>query len=167
MGYRNRHSPVQNRPRGDPLRRHHSSGKGRQPRQWPASRLTWHQLTYDLATQVSPSELPALRSQILLLLKHFAAGPKPIRVQLCVCLAILAIQMKDWNDVLPSVVQSLSGTPESHACILDFLRVLPEEVTEGRNISLSVRGFSSLRPGLRRLASAPLSAARYRRGVRI
>lgn len=94
-------------------------------------------LTYDLATQVSPSELPALRSQILLLLKHFAAGPKPIRVQLCVCLAILAIQMKDWNDVLPSVVQSLSDTPESHACILDFLRVLPEEVTEGRNISLS------------------------------
>ncbi|KAJ6447050.1 mRNA transport regulator [Purpureocillium lavendulum] len=94
-------------------------------------------LTYDLNTQVSTSELPALRSQILLLLKHFAAGPKPIRVQLCVCLAILAIQMKDWHDVLPSVVQSLSDSPESHACILDFLRVLPEEVTEGRKINLS------------------------------
>ncbi|KAM5348232.1 hypothetical protein ACJ41O_008056 [Fusarium nematophilum] len=94
-------------------------------------------ITYDLATQVPPSELPALRSQILLLLKHFAAGPKPIRVQLCVCLAILAIQMKEWNDVLPSVVQSLSDSPESHACILDFLRVLPEEVTEGRKITLS------------------------------
>lgn len=48
--------------------------------------------------------------------------------------------MKDWNDVLPSVVQSLSDSPESHACILDFLRVLPEEVTEGRKITLSVRG---------------------------
>ncbi|KJZ77914.1 hypothetical protein HIM_02551 [Hirsutella minnesotensis 3608] len=94
-------------------------------------------LTYDLATQISPGELPELRSQILLLLKHFAAGPKPIRVQLCVCLAILAIQMKDWNDVLPSVVQSLSDSPDSHACILDFLRVLPEEVTEGRKITLS------------------------------
>ncbi|EFY92717.1 Importin-beta domain containing protein [Metarhizium acridum CQMa 102] len=96
-------------------------------------------ITYDLTTQVPPSELPALRSQILLLLKHFAAGPKPIRVQLCVCLAILAIQMKDWNDVLPSVVQSLGDSPESHACILDFLRVLPEEVTEGRKITLSHR----------------------------
>ncbi|KIE02208.1 Importin-beta domain containing protein, partial [Metarhizium majus ARSEF 297] len=94
-------------------------------------------ITYDLTTQVPPSELPALRGQILLLLKHFAAGPKPIRVQLCVCLAILAIQMKDWNDVLPSVVQSLGDSPESHACILDFLRVLPEEVTEGRKITLS------------------------------
>ncbi|KAF4513320.1 hypothetical protein G6O67_000608 [Ophiocordyceps sinensis] len=94
-------------------------------------------LTYDLSTQISPNELPELRTQILLLLKHFAPGPKPIRTQLCVCLAILAIQMKDWDDVLPSVVQSLADSPESHACILDFLRVLPEEVTEGRKITLS------------------------------
>lgn len=98
------------------------------------------QITYDLSTQVPTNELPALRTQILMLLKEFAVGPKPIRVQLCVCLAILAIQMKDWNDVLPSVVQSLSDSPESHACILDFLRVLPEEVTEGRKITLSVCG---------------------------
>lgn len=80
-------------------------------------------------------------------MKHFAAGPKPIRVQLCVCLAILAIQMKDWNDVLPMVVQALSDSPESHACILDFLRVLPEEVTEGRKITLTVCGLcESLEP---------------------
>ncbi|KAH7017336.1 armadillo-type protein [Ilyonectria destructans] len=94
-------------------------------------------ITYDLSTQVPPSELPGLRSQILLFLKRYAPGPKPIRVQLCVCLAILAIQMKEWTDVLASVVQSLSDSPESHACILDFLRVLPEEVTEGRKITLS------------------------------
>lgn len=88
-----------------------------------------------------PSELPALRNQILLQLKEYAGGPKPIRVQLCVCLAILAIQMKDWNDVLPTVVQSLGDSSESHACILDFLRVLPEEVTAGRKINLSVCGY--------------------------
>ncbi|KAH7160891.1 armadillo-type protein [Dactylonectria macrodidyma] len=94
-------------------------------------------ITYDLSTQVPPSELAGLRNQILLFLKRYAPGPKPIRVQLCVCLAILAIQMKEWNDVLATVVQSLSDSPESHACILDFLRVLPEEVTEGRKITLS------------------------------
>lgn len=98
------------------------------------------QITYDLSTQVAPSELESLRNQILLLLQRYATGPKPIRVQLCVCLAILAIQMKDWNDVLSSVVGSFGSTPESHAAILDFLRVLPEEVTEGRKINLSVRG---------------------------
>lgn len=97
------------------------------------------QITYDLSTQVSEAELPALQQQVLLLLKHFSAGPKPIRVQLCVCLAILAIQMKDWKDVLPTVVSSLGDNVESHASILDFLRVLPEEVIEGRKITLTVR----------------------------
>ena len=61
-------------------------------------------------------------------------------MQLCVCLAILAIQMKEWKDVLSTVVQTLGNDVESHAAILDFLRVLPEEVTEGRKITLSVRG---------------------------
>lgn len=92
------------------------------------------------------SDLPALRSQLLVLLKRFAPGPKPVRVQLCVCLAILAIQMRQWNDVLPMVVSSLGSDVESHACILDFLRVLPEEVTEGRKINLSVRGTRTSRP---------------------
>ncbi|KAK3687352.1 armadillo-type protein [Podospora appendiculata] len=94
-------------------------------------------ITYDLATQISESDLPALRNQILVLLKKFAPGPKPVRVQLCVCLAILAIQMQTWKDVLPTVVAALGNDVTSHACILDFLRVLPEEVTEGRKITLS------------------------------
>ncbi|EMR66128.1 putative exportin 1-like protein [Eutypa lata UCREL1] len=99
-------------------------------------------ITYDLSTQVPVTGLPALRSQILALLKQYAAGPKPIRVQLCVCLAHLAIQMKDWKDVLPLVVSSLGNEAESHACILDFLRVLPEEVTEGRKITLTEEELS-------------------------
>lgn len=48
--------------------------------------------------------------------------------------------MRDWKDVLPVVVSSLGNQVESHACILDFLRVLPEEVTEGRKINLTVCG---------------------------
>lgn len=99
-----------------------------------------HQITYDLVTQVPESDLPPLRDQILLLLKKYAAGPKPVRVQLCVCLATLAIQMRSWKDVLPTVVSALGSEVQSHAAILDFLRVLPEEVTEGRKINLSVRG---------------------------
>lgn len=98
------------------------------------------QITFDLQSQVPPNEILAVRNQILELLQLYASGPKPIRVQLCVCLAILAIQMLDWKDVLPVVVSSLGNQVESHACILDFLRVLPEEVTEGRKITLTVRG---------------------------
>ncbi|RWA10704.1 hypothetical protein EKO27_g4404 [Xylaria grammica] len=94
-------------------------------------------ITFDLQSQVPASEMVAVRNQLLELLHLYAPGPKPIRVQLCVCLAILAIQMRDWKDVLAVVVSSLGNQVESHACILDFLRVLPEEVTEGRKITLT------------------------------
>ncbi|KAI0599384.1 exportin 1-like protein [Biscogniauxia sp. FL1348] len=99
-------------------------------------------ITFDLSTQVPAAEHLAVRTQLLALLKLYAPGPRPIRVQLCVCLAILAIQMKDWKDVLPVVVSSLGNDVESHACILDFLRVLPEEVTEGRKITLTEEELS-------------------------
>ena len=72
------------------------------------------------------------------LLATFAKGPKPIRTQLCVCLANLAIQMLEWKDVLPMVVSTLGNDADSLPCVLDFLRVLPEEVTEGRKINLTV-----------------------------
>src|SRR2546426_215086 len=105
--------------------------------------------------QLSGTEILALRDQLLVLLRHFAAGPKPIRVQLCVCLAILAIQMTEWKGVMQDVVSTLSRDVESHACILDFLRVLPEEVTEGRKINLTVCGLRNHRPGR---ASSPSPA---------
>jgi len=71
------------------------------------------------------------------LLATYARGPKPIRTQLCVCLANLAIQMLEWKDVLQLVVSTLGSDPASIACVLEFLHVLPEEVTEGRKINLT------------------------------
>ncbi|KAL5614629.1 uncharacterized protein BROUX77_000466 [Berkeleyomyces rouxiae] len=96
-------------------------------------------ITYDLSTQIPQDQIAGLRDQLLLFLTHFASGPKAIRVQLCVSLAILAIQMTGWKDVLPTVVNALSS---SHAAILDFLRVLPEEVTDGRKITLTEEELS-------------------------
>jgi transportin-3 len=46
--------------------------------------------------------------------------------------------MTGWKDVVQMVVSVLGNSPDSHACILDFLKVLPEEVTEGRKITLTV-----------------------------
>lgn len=147
MGHDNEHPYLLCRARSEAVRRHYPAREGRFLGRLVATTALFlaltpdsSQITYDLAGQVPESELPGLRDRLLLLLKHFAAGPKPIRVQLCVCLAILAIQMKAWRDVLGTVVTSLGDDVESHACILDFLRVLPEEVTEGRKIHLSVRG---------------------------
>lgn len=79
----------------------------------------------------------ALRDSVLNLLVVYASGPRPIQTQLCVCLASLAIQMLEWKDVLATVGSAL-GT-NAGDCVLDFLKILPEEVTEGRKINLTVR----------------------------
>jgi transportin-3 len=70
-------------------------------------------------------------------LAAYAQGPKPIRTQLCVALANLAIQMLEWKDVLQTMVKTLGSDQKSIACVLEFLHVLPEEVTEGRKINLT------------------------------
>lgn len=47
--------------------------------------------------------------------------------------------MLEWKDVLSVVVSTLGNDANSIACVLEFLHVLPEEVTEGRKINLTVR----------------------------
>lgn len=92
---------------------------------------------YDL-DQLPEEQLSGLRGSLLSLLSTYSNGPKPIRTQLCVCLVNLAIQMLAWKNVLPLVASTLGSS--SGDTVLDFLRILPEEVTEGRKINLSVRG---------------------------
>ncbi|KAF2452741.1 armadillo-type protein [Lineolata rhizophorae] len=93
-------------------------------------------ITYDLH-QLPREALAGLRDSLISSLAAFRAGPKPVRTQLCVSLANLAIQMTEWKDVLPLVISTLGGDPASIPSVLEFLRVLPEEVTEGRKINLS------------------------------
>lgn len=93
------------------------------------------QITYDL-DQVPRAQLPALRDSILSFLVAYGQGPRPIRTQLCVSLAVLAIQMTEWKDVLDSVGAALGASAGD--AVLEFLKVLPEEVFEGRKINLSV-----------------------------
>lgn len=79
-----------------------------------------------------------LRNSLLSLLVRYRSGSRPIRTQLCVCLAGLALQLLEWKDVIGLVVSTLGNDVESSICLLEFLRVLPEEVTEGRKVSLTV-----------------------------
>ncbi|KAL3471848.1 armadillo-type protein [Aspergillus californicus] len=91
-------------------------------------------IMFDL-DQLPAGSVVALRDSVLNLLVAFAAGPRPIQTQLCVCLSSLAIQMIQWKDVLATVGASLGSSAGD--CVLEFLRILPEEVTEGRKINLS------------------------------
>ncbi|KAI2788206.1 hypothetical protein POX_e06219 [Penicillium oxalicum] len=90
-------------------------------------------IVFDL-DQLPPDSVVALRDSVLNLLVAFASGPRPIQTQLCVCLASLAIQMLGWKDVLATVGSALGSSAGD--CVLEFLKILPEEVTEGRKINL-------------------------------
>ncbi|KIW13684.1 hypothetical protein PV08_08875 [Exophiala spinifera] len=93
-------------------------------------------IIYDLH-QLPAEALIPLRDSLLSLLQHYLAGPRPIRTQLCICLASLAIQLTTWKDVLSTVGSAVGNSSDGGDCLLDFLRILPEEVTEGRKINLS------------------------------
>ena len=50
--------------------------------------------------------------------------------------------MLEWKDVLATVGTALGSSAGD--CVLDFLKILPEEVMEGRKIHLSVCSISHL-----------------------
>ena len=53
--------------------------------------------------------------------------------------------MTDWHDVLPLIMSSLDMHNDNGiSTILEFLKILPEEVTEGRKFNLSVRSSTDL-----------------------
>ena len=94
--------------------------------------------------QLPRDTLPALRQSLFDLLLRYQNGPKPIRTQLTVSLAHLAIQMTEWKNVLSVVISTFSGKGDgATACFLEFLRVLAEELMEGRKINLSVCSAST------------------------
>lgn len=95
------------------------------------------QITYDIH-QLPRESLFGLRDSLISLLVSYRNGARPIRTQLCVCLAGLALQMLEWKDVIDLVVRALGTDAQSLVVLLEFLTVLPEEVMEGRKISLSV-----------------------------
>jgi transportin-3 len=95
------------------------------------------QITYDLH-QLQREELVSLRDSLINLLVLYRTGARPIRTQLCVSLAGLALQMLEWKDVIGLAVQALGNDQHGSVVLLEFLTVLPEEVTDGRKVSLSV-----------------------------
>ncbi|KAI5779441.1 armadillo-type protein [Peziza echinospora] len=95
-------------------------------------------VTYDIH-QLPRESLTSLRDSLLNLLFSYRDTPqgRPIRTQLSVSLASLALQMTSWKDVVDVVVLALNHDAAGSLALLEFLTVLPEEVTEGRKVSLT------------------------------
>jgi transportin-3 len=84
----------------------------------------------------------SLRDSLLSLLSGYAAtGPQVINTQLCLSLAILAIQMPAWKNVVAQFVELFGNSADTIPTLLEFLTVLPEEVNNNNRIPIGVSIF--------------------------
>ncbi|CAO1619937.1 unnamed protein product [Parajaminaea phylloscopi] len=91
--------------------------------------------THDL-DQVPASARQSLRDTLLTALAAYSSGPRVIQTQLCLTLSGLALQMTDaeWPDVVKDLTSRFGNDPASVGILLEFLTVLPEEVTSNHRI---------------------------------
>ncbi|WFD22937.1 Nuclear import receptor [Malassezia equina] len=94
-------------------------------------------VTFDLE-QLPSQTLVQLRDTLLHALDLYTSGPRVVQTQLCLALAALALQMPEssWGTVIPGMVERFGGTPATVGTLLEFLTVLPEEVTNNHRIPL-------------------------------
>ena len=83
----------------------------------------------------------ALRDTLVGALEKFISGPKVIQVQLSLALSGLALQFPAWEDAFGSIVDKFGQNPVAIPLLLEFLTVLPEEITSNTRIPISVRIF--------------------------
>lgn len=92
---------------------------------------------YDLG-QV-PQELSAqLKSSVLELVGAYCGeNDRLIRTQLCLTLAHLALQYLQWDGAMNEISSYLSSKPEYMPALLEFFKVLPEELSESNKSALT------------------------------
>jgi transportin-3 len=65
-------------------------------------------------------------------------GPRNIVVQLCLALSGLALQFPGWDHAVQQMIDSFGRNPAMVPTLLQFLTVLPEEVTSNTKIPVTV-----------------------------
>ncbi|KAI0361316.1 ARM repeat-containing protein [Trametes cingulata] len=93
-------------------------------------------VTYDLADMSTP-DLLQLRETLLKALEAYHAGPRNILVQLCLAISGLALQLPAWEDPVQDLIDAFGRNPATVPALLQFLTVLPEEVTTNTKIPIT------------------------------
>ncbi|KAK9762669.1 Nuclear import receptor [Basidiobolus ranarum] len=93
-------------------------------------------ITYDLK-ELDTQARNSLRDSLLNLLHQFRAGPNIIVTQLCLSIANLALQTSNWENPVKQLIQLYASNPETASCLLEFLSVLPEEISGDRKVPIS------------------------------
>ncbi|KDR84886.1 hypothetical protein GALMADRAFT_53692 [Galerina marginata CBS 339.88] len=93
-------------------------------------------VTYDL-NQVDPGNILALRDTLLTALETYKGGPRTIIVQLSLAVAGLALQFPAWENPVQTLIDSFGRNPATVGTLLEFLTLLPEEVSGNTRIPIS------------------------------
>ncbi|CAH1762563.1 14097_t:CDS:2 [Entrophospora sp. SA101] len=104
------------------------------------ARTLRQKITLDLH-QLDSNARISLRDSLLELLYQYRSGPRNVITQLCLSIAALALQMQDWKNVTHQVAEFYGKNPETILCLLEFLKILPEEVYTNNRIPISDHEF--------------------------
>ena len=102
-----------------------------------------HERVHDLQAVYDLEQLPheartQLRDTLLVALQGYAQGPRVIQARICLALAAMALQMQGWTDVVPGMIAKFGNDPGTVNILLEFLAVLPEEMTMNHRIPIDV-----------------------------
>ncbi|CAN3375663.1 mRNA transport regulator Mtr10p [Diutina rugosa] len=108
-----------------------------------AAQTLRNKITYDLS-QIPPGDYDKLKNSLIELLPLYAAHEyRLVRTQLNIALSQLALQYLQWDNATEEVISKLSSSMETVPTLLEFLRVLPEELSEVKKTSLTDEEFYS------------------------
>ncbi|KAI8369742.1 armadillo-type protein [Blakeslea trispora] len=94
-----------------------------------AAQTLKQKITYDLRELDLKARLQ-LRDGLIDRLSQITDSSKVVMVQLCLAIAILAIQLLEWKSVLNDLVEKFNNSPKSRVCLLEILKLLPEEMNQ-------------------------------------
>lgn len=110
-----------------------------------ASQTLRSKLTYDLL-QLNGNQLVDLKNSLLELIviyNQITPVDKLIRTQLCIGLSQLSLQMLSWSNAMDEVLSIFTSSPQYLSCLLDFLKILPEELNDVKKTSLTDDEFNA------------------------
>lgn len=88
-------------------------------------------LNYDLH-QLDMEKLEQVKEELVGILLKFPNVPKPVKTQIIVAVAALALQIPTWNDPLRFFAERCSANEDQSRLFLQFISVIPEEVHDAR-----------------------------------
>lgn len=98
-------------------------------------------ITYDL-NQVPEGDLAKLKDSVFEFVVNYSlSGDKVVRTQLLVALAQLALQYLRWDNAMNEVISKLLALLELVPTLLEFLKVLPEELSDVKSTTLTDEEF--------------------------